>query len=350
MSEKKKRKPKKSFNFTQDASNATLAERLSRTGGFAPSGRGHGRIGRKKREPKPFVPTPKKLDMLYFVRDVVRHFRTNPVKITDNMVSSLFPNTDTRSWAYWLTNHFQFFDCSEIQEYAVINVKEAYADFDAPPHPDSVLPAENVGLYVTMDAMRDQDGDVILEMLLLCMSFSPTNPHQYLVWNQCRGQDYMLTEPTFLGEISVKDEDPYFKTPEETSFTPDETRAALCYTAFLLQTINQPRFVKQSKREVSQLKRQSFKKVSGRFSPDSWNLVSWNVDEPVTPKIYEEGTGSKQGLHFRRGHWRKAEKDWERARWSTERNRWEQYIHGYEAGHPAFGVKKSYHLPRKENK
>jgi hypothetical protein len=106
--------------------------------------------------------------------------------------------------------------------------------------------------------------------------------------------------------------------------------------------------VVQGKRDVSLVKRQSFKKAAGRFIPDSWNMITWNVDKPVKAKDHEEGNGARLPLHFRRGHWRVGEKGWKNTRWSETRNRWEQYIHGYEAGHPAFGVKKSYHLPKKE--
>ena len=108
----------------------------------------------------------------------------------------------------------------------------------------------------------------------------------------------------------------------------------------MLQTINQPRYVKRSQRDVSQIKRQRIKNALGRYIPDAWNMISWNVDEPVVSKTSEEGTGSRQGLHYRRGHWRKAESHWAGARWSETRLRWETYIHGYEAGHPKFGVLK----------
>ena len=117
----------------------------------------------------------------------------------------------------------------------------------------------------------------------------------------------------------------------------------------LLRLINTPRFVMAGKREVSGVKRQSFKKAAGKFVPDAWNMVSWNVDKPVKAKDYKEGTGNRLPLHYRRGHWRMAEEGWKNTRWSAERNRWEQYIHGYEAGNPAFGWKKNYHLPRKEH-
>ena len=76
--------------------------------------------------------------------------------------------------------------------------------------------------------------------------------------------------------------------------------------------------------------------LTSQMIPSGHAAVKWNnggvKDDKSDPEKY----------------WRKAEKDWERSRWSETRNRWEQYIHGYEAGHPAFGVKKSYHLPRKE--
>ena len=97
-----------------------------------------------------------------------------------------------------------------------------------------------------------------------------------------------------------------------------EAQEMLRIVAAMLQTINQPRYVRRSQRDVSQIKRQRIKNSLGRYIPDAWNMISWNVDAPVVSKTSEEGTGSRQGLHYRRGHWRKAESHWA-AHWSETR-------------------------------
>jgi hypothetical protein len=116
--------------------------------------------------------------------------------------------------------------------------------------------------------------------------------------------------------------------------------------AALLQTINNPRFVRQGKKTFSQTKKQTVRKVLRDFIAEQWNMVSWNVDKAVDAKHYEEGNGGRQGLHFRRGFFRRGEPHWQNVQMID--GVWRQWIEGYEAGHPAFGVLKSYHLPRKD--
>jgi hypothetical protein len=239
---------------------------------------------------------------------------------------------------------------------------EMYPSEDVPPHPDALLPAENVGLYLSNYKRFAEEGQGEDEVLFFCIpTFARVNERdEYSVYTCMKytkesGEEFSRG-PFPLGNINLMEPNPSFvfhriveqrwsRLPEQQQM---KFRLQLRMVAGLLQTINQPRFVVQGKRDVSLVKRQAFKKSAGRFTPDSWNMITWNVDKPVKAKHYEEGSGGRQALHFRRGHWRKAEEGWERSRWSETRSRWEQYIHGYEAGHPAFGVKKSYHLPRKE--
>ena len=352
---------------------STLAERISLgnrgNGGPQMSGRGHGRLNKKGSGPKSGdgVKTYAKRDMLYLVRELVQTFRQSPMKLDESFALDGGADlTSTKDWANLLVHDVQYFDCDKIYGYVDANLKQMYPSEDVPPHPDAVLPAENVGLYVSnykrfTDASGIEGED---QVLFICI---PTlaglkERDSYSVYSCMK--TYMsdgipLSQGPFpWGNITLSGPNLGFNHDRQTQLRWERLqpqaqkamRAQLRMVAALLQTINQPRFVAKSTREVGLFKRQSFKKATGRFTPDSWSLVSWNVDKPTKAKSYEEGAGVRQALHFRRGHWRQADKEWERSRWSGTRNRWEKYIHGYEAGHPAFGVKKSYHLPRKGEK
>ena len=339
---------------------SSLANRINHSsmGNITFSGRGHGRKTPHGRGPKRDGPRATKRDMLYFVRDTVRTWRTmNHVYNGPIFPSDGYGSLQTSfEWANALVNDMQFFDCSEIHAYVEDNVMEMYHDNDVPPHPDAILPAPAVGLYLPNYCPPIRYNPPETEALILCVPMvgSEETRDEYTVYTVLRGEDGdIMRGPLGFGNIRIQS-----GTFELNRFannkanpTEDELKAAnssLRFVCGLLQTINTPRFVVAGKRDVSLVKRQSFKKATGRFTPDSWNMVTWNIEAPIKSKDYKEGTGGRQALHFRRGYWRKAEKDWERSRWSEQRNRWEQYIHGYEAGHPAFGVKKSYHLPRKE--
>lgn len=342
----------------------TLADKINMTNGRGRqrlfSGRGHGRKTHHGRGPTrgSAGPRSKKRDMLYFVRDTVRTWRTmsmvysGPVFSSDGggMMKSSF------EWANVLVNDMQFFDCSEIYGYVDDNVIEMYHDDEVPPHPDAILPASAVGLYLPNYCPPVSAFPPETEAMLLCLPMvgAEETRDAYTIYTVLRGEDGdIMRGPLGFGNIDIPrgtfgihqfSSHSAKPTPEEL----DGANRTMRLACGLLQTINQPRFVVQAKRDVSLVKRQSFKKAAGKFTPDSWNMVTWNVDKAVKAKSYDEGSGGRQALHFRRGHWRKAEEGWERSRWSESRGRWEQYIHGYEAGHPAFGVKKSYHLPRKE--
>jgi hypothetical protein len=309
--------------------------------------------------------------MLYFVRDYVRELRANNPRLEENWQNAI-GWVDGRDIADFLVHEVQYFDCSEIWEYVWLNLEEMYPTGEVPPSPDSILPAKAVGLYLDywgkyLDNPHPNQG------MYICIPTTEAEEHEEFRSRHYRvfSLDHPYEQPSHgkgpsqipmpLGEISVVEGIELFdvydistykdnsKAPQDWIESQIENSAShLRIVAALLATINQPRFVVSGKRDVSLVKRQNFKKATGRFVPDSWNMVSWNVDKPVKAKDHEEGNGARLPLHFRRGHWRVGEKGWKNTRWSETRNRWEQYIHGYEAGHPAFGVKKSYHLPTKE--
>ena len=351
---------KKISNMNPMPDNPSLADRINfsaRGSKVTHSGRGHGRKTHHGRGPRNtgHVPRNQKRDMLYFVRDIVKELRmlpSAPAKM--NM-----PFKSSHELANALVNDIQFFDCDCIAEYVGINWQNCYHEKDVPPHPDVILPAECVGLYfkdyATAVGAEDESS---AEVMFLCVPVGEGAED-----GEYKSRLFNVYIISFLLEVKIMavgqvvnhptNDDRMFDLLAEQQLSQNEeaieaAEVGLRLVAFALQTINQPRFVIYDKRDVSLMKRQAFKKSTGRFTPDSWNLVSWNIDKPVKAKTYDEGTGGRQALHYRRGHYRKAEEDWPTAQWSNIRNRWEQYIHGYEAGHPAFGVKKSYHLPRKE--
>ena len=87
---------------------------------------------------------------------------------------------------------------------------------------------------------------------------------------------------------------------------------------------------------------------------DAMHRVAWDVDKPVKAKTPHDETFHKMPYHYRRGYWRKCDKDNPRAERRLQapkyqdRFLWWMWIEGYWAGHPAFGIKKQYWKPRKK--
>ena len=360
---------------------ATVAEQINLQNSMRPhpqmSGRGHGRLGKSnKTVPKsgPFfnrerIVLPKKRqDMLYFVREVVRSLRQHPPKqVLHDVFEAADVDFSTHQWAHLMVQKVQYFDCNEIKDYVYDNLSEMYPDPDVPPSKDAVLPAHFVGLYISDFKVLNikNELDDIPDGLIMCSPLDPgkdTEDEEY-------GKTYLVNflSPTgSMGEASltfcgivdiVKGTwvENVMGANTRGFFNKEENDAinlfnyTVCRMACgLIQTINTPSFVRQTKKDVSPLKRARFKKSIGRFSPDSWNMVSWNVGSEVEQKEYNEGSGTRQARHFRRGHWKNAQKDHPKS--VLKDGRWMTYVHGYMAGHPAFGVKKNYHLPRKEDK
>lgn len=88
---------------------------------------------------------------------------------------------------------------------------------------------------------------------------------------------------------------------------------------------------------------------------DAMHRVAWDIDKPVKAKTPHDETFHKMPYHFRRGYWRKCDKDNPRAERRLQapkyqdRFLWWMWIEGYWAGHPAFGIKKQYWKPRKKS-
>ncbi len=333
--------------------NASLGERLSfinraQQGFMTHSGRGHGRKTAHGRGKKP-ANQPTRREMLYFVRDTVRSLREAPARPLPN---NLVPAT-THDFANTLARDLQFFDCSELTDYIEANIREMYPNRQVPPSPKVILPAPAVGLYVNnwpdVDPYTREEDGTFGEVLFVCtprLNNGSTTNFSITVLTRNIDQGRVMPFPNFLGSID-SDKGEFGIRPNMTGSEENTYEAwSLRLVAGYLQTINNPRFVRQSRKSVSQMKKHSLKKVLRDFIAEQWNMVSWNVDKAVDAKHYEEGNGGRQGLHFRRGFFRRAESHWQNVQMID--GVWRQWIEGYEAGHPAFGVLKSYHLPRKD--
>jgi len=115
------------------------------------------------------------------------------------------------------------------------------------------------------------------------------------------------------------------------------TVAALC------SILNQPSFTKSEPAGSRQERRAA--KRSGSYASDAWHKITWNIGEEVKAKLTRDEPVRCMPLHYTRGHWRRAEEGWKN---TTQRKDglWYQWIEGFWSGHPAFGIKKSYHAPK----
>ena len=283
------------------------------------------------------------------------------IDIGCNLLDPMFNGEIKFGWSSYdfsqsLVSQYQYFDCSLLCSYIRSNLDEMFPLFETPPTQDVILPATEVGLY--FKDINDFEADEFhvykwteefdeKEVMFLCNIIAPENPRNFyvvLLERHSENAQFLGTVDSEKGELELA---PIWM---------DQDHKRAVYEAFLrivcaaLDTLNQPRLVVQKPMPLNFLQKQSFRKSTGSFAPAAWNMVSWNVEEPVVARTYDEGRGGRQALHFRRGHWRKAEEHHKNAQWSEKRNRWEKWIAGYTAGDTAFGVKKNYHLPRKEDK
>lgn len=122
-----------------------------------------------------------------------------------------------------------------------------------------------------------------------------------------------------------------------------EYRDLILIAAFMCDLINQPRFVIQSPAATRQQRKYMMR--ARKIPTGAWKKIEWNIAEPVyAPNETKQG-GWNMPLHYKRGHWRKAEAHWDDVviRKDGKPYKW---IEGYWAGHPAYGVQRSYHAPK----
>jgi hypothetical protein len=131
--------------------------------------------------------------------------------------------------------------------------------------------------------------------------------------------------------------------PEDGSEGDRATRAMHTLTvAAMCSLLNQPSFTKREPAGSRQERRAANR--SGGYATDAWHKITWNIGEEVKAKLTRDEPVRCMPLHYTRGHWRRAEEGWKN---TTQRKDglWYQWIEGFWSGHPAFGVKKSYHAP-----
>jgi hypothetical protein len=111
----------------------------------------------------------------------------------------------------------------------------------------------------------------------------------------------------------------------------------------LCSLINQPGFV-ITEPAGSRQQRRAAQRVGG-YAPTAWHKISWNIGEAAKAKVTRDEPTRCMPLHYTRGHWRKAEEGWNNVEQRKD-GLWYQWIEGYWSGHPAFGIKRSYHAPK----
>lgn len=114
--------------------------------------------------------------------------------------------------------------------------------------------------------------------------------------------------------------------------------------------INEPRLTIVTDVSNRQIRKSSSKK--GLIIDKSWSKISWNVGDNIKNKILANDPKYSLPLHFRRGHWKRANetnpKSIRRER-SSDQSLWWTWIDGYWAGHPAFGFKKHFYTPKRKS-
>ncbi|AKG94566.1 hypothetical protein Shpa_56 [Paracoccus phage Shpa] len=129
-----------------------------------------------------------------------------------------------------------------------------------------------------------------------------------------------------------------------------ETAFIIAAVAFILSLINQPRLVRKSPMLSRQQRRAHHR--GGFKAVDAWHRVTWDLSKETAAKVARDPTYHKVPLHWRRGHFRRAEAHYKGAIQrpdalrEEERSMWWQWIEGQWVGHPAFGIKRSIHAPK----
>jgi len=252
-----------------------------------------------------------------------------------------------------MVQHCQFFDVSEIAQYATDITLKIYPDADVPPSADAILPAPYTALYVNKTSYDHSEIDYDIMVYL-----SPTS-------QTLKSKNFSIitiknpeTEaPRCVGEIRTKlvngeevksfylDHFARLESEKNTSLIAAD-RFWLRQVSTLLHLINKPRKVKTNPlAQTRQVKRQIARGMG--FAVDAWHRVSWDIDKPVVAKEPYDKKFHKMPLHFNKGHWKNALEHHSKSVQRDDEDGWWTWIEGYWAGHPAFGIKKTYHAPKK---
>lgn len=121
-------------------------------------------------------------------------------------------------------------------------------------------------------------------------------------------------------------------------------------SAYLFSLINEPRIVSRQTFGTRQQRRTAARGMG--FAVDAWTRVTWDLSKETIAKISQDPDFHKVPLHWRRGHYRRAEPHFKGAHQRPDairpedRDLWWQWIEEQWVGHPAFGIKKSVHAPK----
>ena len=257
-----------------------------------------------------------------------------------------------------------FFDCSEIAKVAVGDGSfetEMYPDIDVPPSEMARLPS--LITFISFEFNRDVNGLIHSEALnadrskwggdykkvelmqsnyLLTGSKRFGRPsEQFSVFNVQVGRppvwygfvdlvEKQFVPPTYLSvfnrmntKIELDGCEKFYKALNH----------ALRRVCCLLQIMNTPNFI-NNEATGSRPVRRSIQR-SESISADRWSKVVWNVGEQSSGAPRDGAEAVHQGLHFRRGHWRKAAEGYKNT--VVREGRHYQWIEGYWAGNPAYG-------------
>ena len=257
-----------------------------------------------------------------------------------------------------------FFDCTEIAKVAVGDgsfEQEMYPEDDVPPSEMARLPS--LATFICFEFNRDVNGLIHSEAvnadrnkwgqdwkdetvmqsnyLLLGSNRNGKPSEQFSVFNLQAGR-----HPCFYGFIDLIEKK--FMAPSLMSvasqlnprFGMDECEifyTALCQAlrrvCCLLQIMNTPNFT-NNEASGSRPVRRSIQR-SDNIAADRWSKVVWNVGQQSSGAPKDGAEQIHQGLHFRRGHWRKAAEGYKNT--VVREGRHYQWIEGYWAGNPAYG-------------
>ena len=205
---------------------------------------------------------------------------------------------------------------------------------------DCRLPSDVCGFWSPGSKMNFSDGPDSLPFMYLAIS-DPGESGQNIIY---------LISPyfgaIFMGSYRVGVEQPLrisghalgmSETMQQTYTMHVLTVATMC------SLLNQPSFTKREPAGSRQERRAA--KRSGSYAVDAWHKISWNIGEAVKAKLTRDEPTRCMPLHYTRGHWRKAEEGWNNVEQRKD-GLWYQWIEGYWSGHPAFGIKRSYHAPK----
>lgn len=152
-----------------------------------------------------------------------------------------------------------------------------------------------------------------------------------------------FSKPQKIGGFNPKTGIGFFDTDVDT-WPEDKWQAytqCILLTAGAFELVNTPRFVK-SEPAGTRAQRKLFKREQ-EIPMEVWHQISWNIDEPVEVNNGDRG-GWNMPLHYNRGYYRRAEPHWNDV---VEKNgQFYKWVEGYWAGHPAYGIKKGYHVPK----